>query len=149
MPENVEHSLNPHSDSSNVAIHSAWVGDSETPTKKSISITGDFTEGKDAPVLISGTGELTFPAQITLSGKVSINREIKNLLVLVEYEDDKYIVSEQHFFNHAARSDFNEALITFVQNLLDGYDSLLEEEANLGEHLRKELKYLKSFIITR
>ena len=82
-----------------------------------------------------------------IDGDLPGNRKLKGPIpVLLDFADDEYIITEENFYNYSARETLDEAVSTFFQNLSDSYDSLLEEENNLGEHLQAELEYFRSII---
>ena len=83
----------------------------------------------------------------SIYGSLPEGRELVHpLSVVVEHDDDEFVVSEPRFHMHASASTEAEAIAAF-RRVLSGYlDVLEEQEAKLGPSLQTQLTYLRSMI---
>jgi hypothetical protein len=85
----------------------------------------------------------------TITGAlVDGKRLARPLTVMIEYDDEEVVVSEPVFHMHASASTEAEALAAF-RRIFSGYlDVLTARENRLDPYLRKQLAYLRSYIVT-
>jgi len=68
------------------------------------------------------------------------------LLVQIENDDGEVLVSEPHFYMHAAAPSVPEAIAAFKRVLVDELEILTSDEAKLGPRLLAQLHYLRNAI---
>jgi predicted RNase H-like HicB family nuclease len=87
------------------------------------------------------------PTLRAISGTLPDRRWLAHpVIVLVEYDDGEFVVSEPHFHMHASASTEAEAVEAF-RRIFAGYLDVLEaEEETLSPRLREQLQYLRSCI---
>ncbi len=101
------------------------------------------------PIAPTPTPIASTPIFITIDGPLPEGRQLTHpLVVLVEDDDGEVLVSEPHFHMHASGATLPEAIEAF-KRIFSGYlDVLSEDEERLGDHLGKQLQYLRSAIRT-
>lgn len=90
-----------------------------------------------------------FPPQITsIEGTLLDGRQLaRPIVVVIEYDDGEFVVSEPEFHMHASASTKGGALNAF-RRIFSGYlDVLTSREKRLGPQLRDQLNYLRSVIV--
>lgn len=68
------------------------------------------------------------------------------VVVQIENDDGEVVVSEPHFYMHAAAPTVPEAIAAFKRILVDELEVLSSEEAELGPRLLAQLRYLRNTI---
>lgn len=95
----------------------------------------------------SHLAEQLYPVKATLSGQLSADKVINEALdVVIDYEDDEYIVSEPRFHIHGTGPTQNEAIAAFMRIISQIYDDLSEEADHLSKRMQAQLSYLQSKI---
>jgi len=68
------------------------------------------------------------------------------LVVQIENDDGEVLVSEPHFYMHAAAHSVPDAIAAFKHVLVDELEILTSDEAKLGPRLLAQLHYLRNAI---
>jgi len=71
------------------------------------------------------------------------------LRVVVDYEEDYYIVGDSTFLRYATGSTIAEAKENYAHSLLGYYKDLRELEGCLAPHLARDLQELRNVIVHR
>ena len=91
--------------------------------------------------------EQHYPLNVALSGKLSADKVINDALdVVIDYEDDEYIVSEPRFHIHGSGPTQAKAIEAFIRIISQIYDDLNEEADHLSKRMQAQLGYLQSKI---
>lgn len=84
----------------------------------------------------------------TIEGALPNRRQLaRPIIIMIEYDDGEFIVSESKFHMHASASTQHEAIEAF-RRIFSGYlDVLASREERLGPQLSDQLNYLRSVIV--
>src|SRR5207248_5064794 len=87
------------------------------------------------------------PMAYLIEGPLPEGRELNEpIVVLIEDDDEEFVVGELKFYMHASGPTISEAIEAF-KRVISGYlDVLSSDEDRLGSFLQEQLEYLRSVI---